>query len=301
MATKLTLTDVTSGFNGITIQANFTAIEDEFDKCLYRDGTGPNQMNATLDMNGFAIEHIGAPLDNTGVARLQDILDAADEDLTVRTATLTSVTDSGAYYANNNVEGVLQELGFLMGLTGLTASAAEMNILDGVTASTAELNKLDGVTASTAELNILDGVTSTTAELNILDGVTATASELNKADADTAGGGFMIASAASDTVFLTFGTWRTPNANRPVLVQLRCRAETDGVTSGNVYLGTNEAGLDTTVESWDIAYAPDELGTGGHVLGSLTSYIPAGGAYVVVNAADPNSGNAIAEHVEYVL
>lgn len=64
-------------------------------------------------------------------------------------------------------------------LTGVTASAAELNLLDGVTASTAELNILDGVTASAAELNILDGVTASAAELNILDGVTATAAELN--------------------------------------------------------------------------------------------------------------------------
>lgn len=42
-----------------------------------------------------------------------------------------------------------------------------------VTASTAEVNVLDGVTASTAELNLLDGVTSTTAELNYTDGVTS--------------------------------------------------------------------------------------------------------------------------------
>ena len=35
------------------------------------------------------------------------------------------------------------------------------------------------ITATAAELNIMDGVTSTTAELNILDGVTATATELN--------------------------------------------------------------------------------------------------------------------------
>ena len=62
---------------------------------------------------------------------------------------------------------------------GITASAAELNILAGVTASTAELNILAGVTASTAELNILAGVTATTADLNILDGVTATAAELN--------------------------------------------------------------------------------------------------------------------------
>jgi microcystin-dependent protein len=43
---------------------------------------------------------------------------------------------------------------------GLTATAAELNILDGVTATTAELNILDGVTATTAELNFVDGVTS---------------------------------------------------------------------------------------------------------------------------------------------
>jgi hypothetical protein len=55
----------------------------------------------------------------------------------------------------------------------VTATAAELNILDGVTATTAELNILDGVTATAAELNILDGVTATTAELNFVDGVTS--------------------------------------------------------------------------------------------------------------------------------
>ena len=57
-------------------------------------------------------------------------------------------------------------------LTGVTSTAAELNILDGVTATAAELNILDGVTATASELNILDGVTATAAELNILDGVT---------------------------------------------------------------------------------------------------------------------------------
>jgi hypothetical protein len=42
-------------------------------------------------------------------------------------------------------------------ISDLTASAAEINVLDGVTASTAELNILDGVTADAAELNLLDG------------------------------------------------------------------------------------------------------------------------------------------------
>ena len=70
-------------------------------------------------------------------------------------------------------------------LDGVTSTAAELNILDGVTATTAELNIMDGVTATTAELNIMDGVTATTAELNIMDGVTATAAEFNALDGIT--------------------------------------------------------------------------------------------------------------------
>jgi len=74
---------------------------------------------------------------------------------------------------------------FTFGGVNVTATAAELNLLDGVTATTAELNLLDGVTATTAELNILDGVTATAAELNILDGVTATTAELNYVDGVT--------------------------------------------------------------------------------------------------------------------
>jgi hypothetical protein len=43
------------------------------------------------------------------------------------------------------------------------------------------------VTATAAEINILDGVTATAAEINILDGVTATAAELNYNDITTLG------------------------------------------------------------------------------------------------------------------
>ena len=55
----------------------------------------------------------------------------------------------------------------------VTATAAELNVLDGITATTAELNAIAGLTATAAELNVLDGITSTTAELNILDGSTS--------------------------------------------------------------------------------------------------------------------------------
>ena len=48
-----------------------------------------------------------------------------------------------------------------------------------VTATQAELNLLDGATVTTAEINILDGVTSTASEINILDGVTVTYDKIN--------------------------------------------------------------------------------------------------------------------------
>ena len=46
--------------------------------------------------------------------------------------------------------------------TAITATGAELNILDGVTSTATELNLLDGVTSTTAELNIVDGNTSAT-------------------------------------------------------------------------------------------------------------------------------------------
>ena len=59
---------------------------------------------------------------------------------------------------------------------------SRINILDGVTATTAELNIMDGV-ITTAELNIMDGVTATASEINIIDGDTSTTST-TVADAD---------------------------------------------------------------------------------------------------------------------
>ena len=70
-------------------------------------------------------------------------------------------------------------------LTGVTATASEINVLDGITSSTAELNILDGATISTSELNTLDGVTASASELNILDGATLSTTELNYVDGVT--------------------------------------------------------------------------------------------------------------------
>ena len=60
---------------------------------------------------------------------------------------------------NDNFSEIYNALGDGSAIS-LTATAAELNVLDGITSTTAELNILDGVTATTAELNYVDGVTS---------------------------------------------------------------------------------------------------------------------------------------------
>jgi hypothetical protein len=98
-------------------------------------------------------------------------------------------------------------------INGLTASAAELNILDGVTSSTAELNILDGVTSSAAELNILDGVTASTAELNYNDITTLGTSQASKTVTADASGDVKFSNAIIETVFAITGTTPALNPN----------------------------------------------------------------------------------------
>ena len=100
----------------------------------------------------------------------------------------------------------------------------------GVTATAAELNILDGVTSTAAELNILDGVTSTAAELNILDGVGATAAEINYSDLATLG------TTAASKVF-------TADANNLTKI------------TGGVYLEEATLTFDAT-QDWDVRASP---------------------------------------------
>ena len=88
-----------------------------------------------------------------------------------------------------------------LGNVDVTATAAELNILDGVTADATELNILDGATVTTDELNLLDGVTATTAELNYLDVTTLGTVEASKVVTAASNGNVRF----PDTERLTFG------------------------------------------------------------------------------------------------
>lgn len=81
----------------------------------------------------------------------EDVVDALEQAV----GTKANASDLTSHTGNkSNPHGVsLSQL-------GVTATAAELNIMDGVTATAAEINKLDGATVTTTELNYVSGVTS---------------------------------------------------------------------------------------------------------------------------------------------
>jgi len=118
------------------------------------------------------------------------------------------------------VKSVLQAQFTSLGAAAVTATAAEVNLIDGYTGTTAELNTLDVTTQGTSEVSkvltadasgdvtIADGaydfdvashdgtnglllggtlVTATATELNLIDGYTGTTAELNYNDVTTLG------------------------------------------------------------------------------------------------------------------
>lgn len=74
---KLTLADITNLQNETTavtaINANSASIETALEKTLSRDGTSPNSMAATLDMNSNRIINLPVPLSDTEPLRLGDV------------------------------------------------------------------------------------------------------------------------------------------------------------------------------------------------------------------------------------
>jgi len=99
--------------------------------------------DTTTTTYGLTKPELGAS-ENTWGQKLNQNLDDLDDLLDGTTAIAPNLT-AGSWQ---------------VGGTAVTATAAELNILDGVTATAAEINTLDGITATVTALNYTDGVTS---------------------------------------------------------------------------------------------------------------------------------------------
>ena len=175
VAGTLTVTGVTALNGGLTMDSN---------KFTVADTSGNTAIAGTLAVTG-ATTLAATSFGDANITNVGNIaLDSITADGSTITITGNTTFADGAY--DFNIASHDTSNGLKLGGTLVTATAAELNILDGVTSTATELNLLDGVTATTDELNLIDGVTATTAELNILDGVTATATELNLLDGVTA-------------------------------------------------------------------------------------------------------------------
>ena len=161
--------------------ATSTTVADA-DRVVFNDG-GTMKQVAVTDLAAYFDDEITAMPNLTSVGTLTTL---TVDNVIINGTTIGHTDDTDLITLADGIATVAGEVSMTtldIGGTNVTATSAELNIMDGVTATTAELNIMDGVTATTAELNIMDGVTATTAEINLMDGGTsATSTTLAAAD-----------------------------------------------------------------------------------------------------------------------
>lgn len=127
-------------------------------------GTAKAKADDALNQSkGYTDEKIALLMNNSSAAvdsimELAEAMEANDDVVEALETAVGNKADKSDL--TNHINNKSNPHGVTLEQLGVTATAAELNIMDGVTATAAEINKLDGVTATTAELNYVDGVTS---------------------------------------------------------------------------------------------------------------------------------------------
>jgi len=179
--------------SGTTLTASST-VETHADPLIeLNTGAGSNSNDL-----GFVFER-GSTGDNACI-----IWDESSDGFAVGTTTATGTSTGNMTFTSGDFAAgkVTVDNVLINGTTiGHTSDTDLITLADGLVTVAGEISvtTLDiggtNVSATAAELNIMDGVTSTAAELNILGGVTATAAEINFLDGDTSATGTTLASA----------------------------------------------------------------------------------------------------------
>ncbi len=107
---KLTLTDIASGYLSLAkYNANNTLIEAALENTLSRDGTSPNTMSVSLDLNSNKLVNVLDATNNQDAVTLAQ-LNAAAVGGATGPATGITIADAGGYYVATTVEAALQEV-----------------------------------------------------------------------------------------------------------------------------------------------------------------------------------------------
>ncbi len=154
-----------------TLSVSDGALSDGQYKTLVLGGSPSGTNTITVSPNNG--QHIYIVKNGTGQTATFSQGSGANVSILANTTKIIYCDGAGSGAAVVDITGSLDLGSLIVSGTTVTATGAELNIMDGVTATTAELNIMDGVTSTAAELNILDGVTATATELNYVDGVTS--------------------------------------------------------------------------------------------------------------------------------
>lgn len=97
MSKRPNVSRLSSGFRSSNkLNDNIDQINNAFDNTLSRDGSGPNEMLAALDMNNNPILNIPAPVADTDLVRKQDVQDIAVNFVTEEIENVAAVAGASA-------------------------------------------------------------------------------------------------------------------------------------------------------------------------------------------------------------
>lgn len=139
--TKITLDDVVNLQNEPTavgvINANSAVIETAFDNTLSRDGTTPNHMNTSLDMNSNRIINLGAPVNDNDAVRYSDLQETVfDVGATVITAFGQSLIDDPTASDAQTTLGITPYVKTILDDADATAVKATIGVATDISAAT---------------------------------------------------------------------------------------------------------------------------------------------------------------------
>ena len=160
------------------------------------DINGNVDVSGTLTVAG-AVDFGDAALSNVGAVQLDSIAGDADSNTSIAFSgsDVITITAGGETQVTFNNGSILPTTDDDVDL-GSSSFEFKDGYFDGTLHADAINFNGTAISATAAELNIMDGVTSTTAELNILDGATVVVGEINALDLGATGTGTAINSKA---------------------------------------------------------------------------------------------------------
>ncbi len=227
-----------------TLTTSDGAVSDGHYKVLVLGGSPSGTNTVTISPNDA--QHIYIIKNNTGQTALFTQGTGTNVSILSNTSKIIYADGAGNGASVVDLTGSLDLGSLIVAGTIVTATGAELNIMDGVTSTTAEINKLDGFTGDVNDLNYAKDLRATgvtTDEFDVLDGITATTAEINYVDGVTSNIQTQINNVTTNA------TLTTPTLTSPLTVTGGTQSWTVTASGTNLtfaYNGTNVLRVDSS-------------------------------------------------------